>query len=99
MRSVCVPRPIPAVVVFYLAAAALSVANAACAPPPGFSDTPHPVIAPSEQLVAHTEEILIDRPLSVVSDAMRPVIPSFEIHRSRVWLRSFRDNRQPRGLV
>jgi hypothetical protein len=70
MRSIRVPRPISAVVVFYLAAAALSAANAACAPPPGFSETPHPLIAPSEQLVAHTEEILIDRPLSVVSDAM-----------------------------
>jgi len=45
-------------------------AAAACAPPSGFRDTPHPVIAPSEQLIAHTEEVLIDRPLSVVSDAM-----------------------------
>lgn len=42
----------------------------ACAPPVGFRDSPHPAIAPPEQLVAHTEEILIDRPLSVVSDAM-----------------------------
>src|ERR1700730_1776368 len=70
MRSIRVPRPISAVVVFYMAPAALSAANAACASPPGFRDTTHPVIAPSEQLVAHTEEILIDRPLSVVSDAM-----------------------------
>jgi hypothetical protein len=48
------------------------VAGAAplCAPPVGFRDAPHPLIAPAEQLVAHTEEILIDRPLSVVSDAM-----------------------------
>ena len=45
-------------------------AAAACAPPVGFRDSPHPVIAPSEQLVAHTEEVLIDRPISVVSDAM-----------------------------
>jgi hypothetical protein len=42
----------------------------ACSPPPGFREAPHPVIALPEQLVAHTEEILIDRPLSVVSDAM-----------------------------
>jgi hypothetical protein len=70
MRSIRVPRLISAIAVFYLSAAALSAANAACTPPPGFRDTPHPVIAPSEQLVAHTEEILIDRPLSVVSDAM-----------------------------
>ena len=46
----------------------------ACAPPVGFGDAPHPLIAPAGQLVAHTEEILIDRPLSVVSDAMnRPL--------------------------
>jgi hypothetical protein len=37
-----------------------------CAPPPGFVDTPHPVVAPTEQLVAHVEEITIDRSLSIV---------------------------------
>jgi len=37
-----------------------------CAPPPGFVDTPHPVVAPAEQLVARVEEITIDRPLSIV---------------------------------
>jgi hypothetical protein len=42
----------------------------ACAPPVAFKDASHPEIAPPEQLVSHTEEILIDRPLSVVSDAM-----------------------------
>ena len=42
----------------------------ACTPPAAFKDAPHPLIAPPEQLVSHTEEILIDRPLSVVSDAM-----------------------------
>ncbi|HEX3470134.1 MAG TPA: hypothetical protein VHT28_03025, partial [Silvibacterium sp.] len=37
-----------------------------CTPPREFVDTPHPAIAPSEQLVSHTEEITIDRPLTVV---------------------------------
>ncbi len=43
---------------------------APCAPPPGFQDGPHPLIAAPDQLVSHTEEIVISRPFSVVSDAM-----------------------------
>jgi hypothetical protein len=42
----------------------------ACAPPAGFRDGPHPAISPPEQLVSHSEEILISRPLAVVSAAM-----------------------------
>lgn len=34
---------------------------AACSPPPGFEDTPHPELASAEQLVSHTEEITVDR--------------------------------------
>lgn len=41
-----------------------------CAPPPGFHDGPHPLIAAPEQLVAHTEVIEIARPFAVVRDAM-----------------------------
>ena len=37
-----------------------------CAPPPGFADTPPPEIAPAAELVAHVEEITIDRPLDEV---------------------------------
>lgn len=37
-----------------------------CSPPPGFKDTPHPEVAPVEQLVSHTEEIVINKPLDVV---------------------------------
>lgn len=44
--------------------------NSSCAPPPGFHDAPHPVIAGPDQLVSHTEVIDIPRPFSVVSDAM-----------------------------
>jgi hypothetical protein len=52
----------------------LSVAGASaqtCAPPPGFIDSPHPLVAPSVQLISRTEEIVIDRPIPVVSAAMR----------------------------
>jgi hypothetical protein len=56
--------------VLWLTGVAGAATTPACAPPPAFKDAPHPLIAPPEQLVAHTEEILIDRPLSVVSDAM-----------------------------
>jgi hypothetical protein len=41
-----------------------------CLPPPGFKDTPHPVVAPLERLVSHTEEIIVDRPLAVVLHAV-----------------------------
>jgi hypothetical protein len=57
--------------VLLLALMCARVANASsCVPPDGFHDAPHPVIGPSEQLVPHTEEIVISRPFSVVSDAM-----------------------------
>lgn len=49
-----------------------------CAPPPGFVDTPHPVVAPAEQLVAHVEEITIDRSLSIVLSAVdKPLKDTF----------------------
>jgi hypothetical protein len=41
----------------------------ACVPPAGFVDTPHPAIAPADQLVSHVEEIVIDRPLAVALSA------------------------------
>ena len=37
-----------------------------CTPPPDFVDTPHPEIAPPEELVTHIEEVTIDRPLAAV---------------------------------
>lgn len=40
--------------------------NPACAPPPGFRDTPHPAVAPESQLVSHTEELVVDQPLGAV---------------------------------
>jgi len=42
---------------------------ATCVPPPGFIDTPHPVVAPVDRLVSHTEEIIINRPLPVTLSA------------------------------
>ena len=41
-----------------------------CSAPPGFIDTPHPTIAPLEDLVSHTEEITIDSPLTLVLTAV-----------------------------
>ncbi len=41
-----------------------------CSAPPRFTDTPHPAIAPLEDLVSHTEEITIDSPLTVVLRAV-----------------------------
>ncbi|MFZ0630476.1 MAG: SRPBCC family protein [Acidobacteriaceae bacterium] len=41
-----------------------------CSPPPGFRDTPPPAIAPAGDLAAHTETIVIPRPLLVVRAAM-----------------------------
>jgi hypothetical protein len=37
-----------------------------CAPPPGFVDRPNPVVADESILVAHTEEITVNRPMAVV---------------------------------
>ena len=45
-----------------------------CAPPPGFVDTQHPDIAPDRELVAHTEEITIDRPFAAVLDVVNKPI-------------------------
>ncbi len=62
-------------------AARLCPAAAACMPPPGFHDAPHPAIAPAEQLVSHAEEIIIPRPFSVVSAAMHKPLEK-TIHKS-----------------
>src|SRR5713226_9801907 len=57
---------------------AVTASAQTCAPPPGFVDTPHPAIGPAEQLVAHIEEITIDRPLSVVLSAVdKPLKDTF----------------------
>jgi hypothetical protein len=40
--------------------------DAACLPPAGFKDTPHPAIAPTNQLVSHTEEVIFNKPLDAV---------------------------------
>jgi hypothetical protein len=66
-----VHRPSLLPFVFLLPLVVAPVARASCAPPPGFHDGPHPVIAAPDQLVSHTEVIVISRPFSVVSDAMK----------------------------
>jgi hypothetical protein len=56
--------------ILWLTGVAGAATTPGCAPPAGFRETPHPVIATPEELVSHTEQVLIGRPLSVVSDAM-----------------------------
>jgi hypothetical protein len=58
------------VVFLFSAIVARAVSASSCAPPVGFHDGPHPFIDAPDQLVSHTEVILISRPFSVVSDAM-----------------------------
>jgi hypothetical protein len=50
-----------------------------CVPGPGFVDTPHPAIGRSEEFVAHTEEITIERSLAVVLDVVnKPLKDTFK---------------------
>ena len=46
--------------------AGLGAASAACEPPRGWVDVPHPEVAPLDQLVSHSEDIVVARPLAVV---------------------------------
>jgi hypothetical protein len=45
-------------------------ALAACDPPRGWVDVPHPEVAPLDQLVSHSEDIVIARPLASVVKSM-----------------------------
>ena len=54
------------VAVTLLAGAAWGAVPSACTPPSGFKDTPHPEIAPIDQLVSHTEEVIVNRSLDEV---------------------------------
>jgi len=50
-----------------------------CAPPPGFVDTPHPVIGASDPFVSHTEEVTIERSLTIVLNAVdKPIKDTFK---------------------
>jgi hypothetical protein len=63
------------------ALSATSNAEAAgCAPPKGFVDTPHPAVAPIEQLVTHTEDIDIERPLPEALTAINAISLQSAIH-------------------
>jgi hypothetical protein len=53
---------------------------AGCMPPPDFIDTSHPGVAPVEQLVSHTEQIEIGRPLRVVADVAQNMSLARTIH-------------------
>lgn len=58
-------------ILFALSCIAACSGVSVCSPPPGFHDAPHPAIAPVLQLASHTEEIVIPRPYSAVSAAMK----------------------------
>jgi len=47
----------------------LSVQSAACEPPAGFVNPPRPDIAPLDELLSHTEEIDVARPLSAAAQS------------------------------
>jgi hypothetical protein len=49
-----------------IAGVAWGAVPSTCAPPSGFKDTPHPAIAPIDQLVSHTEEVIVNRSLDEV---------------------------------
>jgi hypothetical protein len=56
------------------AAVSISASAQVCIPPPGFVDLAPPAITSVDQLVSHTEEIIIDRPLvAVLSSLDRPL--------------------------
>lgn len=60
------PRMRHIVAVLALACIARVSASQDCALPQGFKDTPHPEVAPVGQLVSHTEEIEVAKPLDTV---------------------------------
>lgn len=62
--------PLRHIVFLFVLVVSRAVNASSCAPPPGFQDGPHPVIAAPDQLVSHTEVIVISRPFSIVLDAM-----------------------------
>jgi hypothetical protein len=67
---------------FYLAPCVASAASAAaCAPPPGFRDSPLPPIATASRLVSHTEQIVIPRSHRTVFAAMQ-IPPDKTIHQT-----------------
>lgn len=57
-------RTLVALILFF-ADAACSNAQV-CAPPPGIQDVVPPPIMPTDRMVSHSEEVVIDRPLDVV---------------------------------
>lgn len=63
---------ISTVAVTLLAGSAWGAVPSACTPPSAFKNLPHPAIAPIDQLVSHTEEVIVNRPLDeVLAEAER----------------------------
>jgi hypothetical protein len=61
---------------------AISGGAQTCTPPPGFIDSPHPPVAATEQLVAHTEEIMVAHPLVQVLETNAKVSLKDAIHKA-----------------
>src|SRR5260370_10564721 len=61
---------------------AISGGAQTCTPPPGFIDSPHPPVAATEQLVAHTEEITVAHPLVQVLETNAKVRLKDAIHKA-----------------
>ena len=61
-----------------------------CALPQGFKDTPHPEVAPVEQLVSHTEEIVVAKPLDRVLSESQQTPLKQAIKKKRLPARSCR---------
>ena len=61
---------------------AISGGAQTCTPPPGFIDNPHPQVAATEQLVAHTEGITVAHPLVQVLETNGKVSLKNAIHKA-----------------
>ena len=68
--------------ILWTSCAAQAADSPGCTVPAGFLDNPHPAIAPMDQLVSHTEEVVIGRPLPAVADAMDKPLKE-AIHQSK----------------
>jgi hypothetical protein len=60
----------------------VSAAAQVCTPPPGFIDKQHPPVAAPSQLVAHTEEITVAKPLVQVLETNAKVSLKEGIHKA-----------------
>ena len=59
---------------FFVISTSVAASAEVCVPPSGFVDTPRPAIADAKELVSHTEEVTLDRPLGkVLEESNKPL--------------------------